>query len=84
MQKSKSFKKNLLYEIKLKYIPFSLQEDKLDLSNLTCLYIEDQIDSQILFRVQMRGLKDIKYAASFEDSLPMLESENFGLYCDVI
>jgi PAS domain S-box-containing protein len=56
---------------------FSLQEDKLDLSNLTCLYIEDQVDSQILFRVQMRGLKDIKYAASFEDSLPMLESEHF-------
>ncbi|UCH64503.1 MAG: PAS domain S-box protein [Ignavibacterium sp.] len=56
---------------------FSLQEDKLDLSNLTCLYIEDQVDSQILFRVQMRGLKDIKYAASFEDSLPLLESEHF-------
>jgi PAS domain S-box-containing protein len=56
---------------------FSLQEDKLDLSNLTCLYIEDQVDSQILFRVQMRGLKDIKYAASFEDSLPMLDSEHF-------
>jgi PAS domain S-box-containing protein len=56
---------------------FSLQEDKLDFSNFTCLYIEDQIDSQILFRVQMRGLKDIKYAASFEDSLPLLESEHF-------
>ncbi len=52
-------------------------EDELDLSNLTCLYIEDQVDSQILFKVQMRGLKDIKYAVSFEEALPLLEQEQF-------
>ena len=51
--------------------------DKFDISNLTCLYIEDQVDSQILFKVQMKGLKDIKYAVSFEEALPLLESENF-------
>ncbi|MFB3057208.1 MAG: PAS domain S-box protein, partial [Ignavibacteriaceae bacterium] len=52
-------------------------KDKLDLNHLTCLYIEDQVDSQILFKVQMKGLKDIKYAVSFEDTLPLLDTEQF-------
>lgn len=54
-----------------------VSEDKLDLSNLCCLYIEDQVDSQILFKVQMKGLKDIKYAVSFEEAVPLLETEHF-------
>ncbi len=57
--------------------PIPQSEDKLELSGLTCLYIEDQVDSQILFKVQMKGLKDIKYAVSFEDALPLLDTESF-------
>jgi PAS domain S-box-containing protein len=53
------------------------QGTKLDLTNLSCLYIEDQVDSQILFKVQMKGLKEIKFAVSFEEALPMLESRTF-------
>lgn len=49
-----------------------------DLSELKCLYIEDQVDSQILFKVQLKGLKEIKYAVSFEEALPLLDSENFN------
>ena len=56
---------------------FSSSGDKLELSGLTCLYIEDQVDSQILFKVQMKGLKNIKYAVSFEEALPALDSEHF-------
>ena len=52
-------------------------EDKLELSGLSCLYIEDQVDSQILFKVQMKGLKNIKYAVSFEEALPLLDAEHF-------
>jgi len=48
-----------------------------DLTKLTCLYIEDQLDSQILFKVQMKELKNIKFSQSFEDAIPMLESEKF-------
>lgn len=48
-----------------------------NLSDLSCLYIEDQIDSQILFKVQMKGLKEIKFAVSFEEALPILESSTF-------
>jgi len=49
----------------------------LNLSELKCLYIEDQVDSQILFKVQMKGLKDIQFAASFEEALPLLNSHKF-------
>jgi len=48
-----------------------------DLSKLNCLYIEDQLDSQILFKVQMKELKSIKFSQSFEDAVPLLESEKF-------
>ena len=47
------------------------------ISSLRCLYIEDQIDSQILFKVQMKELKNIQFAASFEEALPLLESQKF-------
>jgi len=47
------------------------------LTSLRCLYIEDQVDSQILFKVQMKDLKNIQFAKSFEEALPMLESEDF-------
>lgn len=56
---------------------FQPSEDKLDLSGLSCLYIEDQVDSQILFKVQMKGLKNIKYAVSFEEALPFLDADHF-------
>ncbi|MHC1736837.1 MAG: PAS domain S-box protein [Ignavibacteriaceae bacterium] len=45
---------------------------KLDLSKLRCLYLEDQLDSQILFKVQMKELKEIEFAVGFEDAEPYL------------
>ncbi len=53
------------------------QDTWVDLTQLTCLYIEDQIDSQILYSLQMKDLKDIKYAVSFEEALPLLDKYNF-------
>lgn len=49
----------------------------INLSGMSCLYIEDQLDSQILFKVQMKDMKSIKFAQSFEDAIPLLESEKF-------
>ncbi|HSD62534.1 MAG TPA: PAS domain S-box protein [Ignavibacteriaceae bacterium] len=49
----------------------------IDLSQLFCLYIEDQVDSQILFKVQLKELGDIKFAVSFEEALPLLDSSHF-------
>jgi PAS domain S-box-containing protein len=49
----------------------------LKLSQLRCLYIEDQVDSQILYKVQMKELGDIQFAVSFEEALPLLDKGNF-------
>ena len=57
----------------------SEETTKISFSNLNCLYVEDQIDSQILFKVQMRDLKDIEFANSFEKSIPLLKSKQFDL-----
>lgn len=54
-----------------------IPKNKNGLSSLRCLYIEDQVDSQILFRVQMKDLKNIQFATSFEEALPLLESNVF-------
>src|ERR1035437_2444186 len=53
------------------------QSEKLDLTMLSCLYLEDQVDSQILFKVQMKELKAIKFAVSFEEAMPLLDNEQF-------
>jgi PAS domain S-box-containing protein len=49
----------------------------LDLTKLNCLYLEDQVDSQILFKVQMKGLNDVKFAASFEEAQLILINHQF-------
>lgn len=49
----------------------------LELSSLSCLYIEDQVDSQILFKVQMKELGKMEFAVSFEDALPIITSQKF-------
>jgi CheY-like chemotaxis protein len=53
------------------------ETQEVDLSTMNCLYIEDQVDSQILFKVQMKELKSIKFAVSFEEALPLLMSNKF-------
>ena len=50
----------------------------IDYSQLSCLYVEDQVDSQILFKVQMKELKSIEFADSFENALPLLKSKSFN------
>lgn len=53
------------------------QQSAVDLSQLSCLYIEDQVDSQILFKVQLKELREIKFAVSFEEALPLLDQHHF-------
>ncbi len=57
------------------------QEEKpqkeLDLTKLSCLYLEDQIDSQILFKSQMKELKSIEIVPSLEAALPLLKTKRF-------
>jgi PAS domain S-box-containing protein len=53
------------------------KEIQMEPAHLKCLYIEDQVDSQILFKVQMKDLKEIKFAVSFEEALPLLDNYKF-------
>jgi PAS domain S-box-containing protein len=53
------------------------RETHLNLAQLKCLYIEDQVDSQILFKVQMKELGNVQFAVSFEEALPLLDKTNF-------
>lgn len=55
----------------------TVSDEKVDISRLSCLYFEDHIDSQVLFRFQMKGIKSLNFAVSFEESLPLLESGNY-------
>lgn len=66
--------------------PFQVQTEKqpivpkyqeLDLTQLSVLYFEDQVDSQILFKNQMRDLKSIEFAPSFEAAVPLLKTKRF-------
>lgn len=50
---------------------------ELVISQLSCLYLEDQVDSQLLFKVQMKDLKSIEFAPSFETALPLLKTKKF-------
>lgn len=49
----------------------------LNLSELSCLYIEDQVDSQILFKTQLKELKNIELAENFEKALLLINSKKF-------
>ncbi len=53
------------------------KEEIFNLNNYSCLYLEDQIDSQILFKSQMKDLKSISFAESFENAIPLLEKNKF-------
>ncbi len=63
-------------EIKTKSISPQVAS-KIDLSKLSCLLLEDQVDSQLLFKQQMKELKEIEVFAKFEDAIPILRSKKF-------
>lgn len=53
------------------------EKKPLNLAALKCLYVEDQVDSQILFKVQMKELQEIEFATSFEEALPKIKGKEF-------
>ncbi len=53
------------------------EKHKFDLSALSCFYLEDQVDSQILFKAQMKDMKKIDFAESFEKAIPYLKSNKY-------
>jgi PAS domain S-box-containing protein len=50
-----------------------------DFSNLKCLYIEDQLDAQVLFKIEMNEFHETDFALSLEEALPLLEINNYDV-----
>lgn len=76
-EKEKKLKEENEKEARLKRIEEA--ENRLKLSKLSCLYIEDDLSSQILFRVQLKYLKSLKMFTSYKDAIPTLEEDIFDL-----
>ncbi len=51
--------------------------DGINIENLSCFYLEDQLDSRLLFEKQMKDLKKIGFAESLEKALPLLVAEKY-------
>jgi len=64
-------------EVAVEKVQESKPKEKYDLSNVQCLYVEDQVDSQILFKVQLKEAKKIDFAVSFEAALPLLQQHKY-------
>ena len=54
-----------------------ITKQSVEISGLSCLYLEDQTDSQMLFSVEMKDLKEINFASGFELALPLLKNKHF-------
>lgn len=48
-------------------------------SDISCLYLEDQVDSQILFKVQMKELGKIDFSVSVENALPLIKANKYDV-----
>jgi CheY-like chemotaxis protein len=61
----------------------TVEVDKVELtfniSDYSCLFIDDSIDSQLLFKSQMSDLKLLKISTNLTEALPLLDKYNFDL-----
>ena len=65
-------------EVKEQDIPKIKDTDKtLNLTGLSCFYLEDQFDSQLLISSQLKDLKRIEFATGLENALPILSKSEF-------
>jgi len=53
------------------------EERVFSFTDFRCLYIEDQLDAQVLFKTQFKDLRSVDFAQSFEEALPLLNTLDF-------
>lgn len=49
------------------------------ISGLSCLFIDDNLDTQLLFKNQMKDFKSLKVCSNLTEALPILSKYNFDL-----
>lgn len=52
---------------------------KMKINQIKCLYIEDQAESQILFRSQLNDIKELDLAPDFESAFKLLEKKFYDI-----
>ncbi len=52
---------------------------KFNISEVSCLFIDDSIDSQLLFKSQLYDLKHLSMASNLIEALPLLEKFTFDI-----
>ncbi len=57
----------------------TITKKTLDLSNYSCLFIDDSIDTQLLFKSQMEDFKLLKICSNLTEAFPLLNKYNFDL-----
>ena len=50
-----------------------------NLADLSCLFIDDSVDAQLLFKSQMNDFKQLKVSPNLTEALPLLSKYNFDL-----
>jgi len=55
------------------------EENNSELTNLSCLFIDDSVDTQLLFKSQMKDFKLLKICSNLSEALPLLSKYNFDL-----
>ena len=53
--------------------------DEINLSDLSCLFIDDSVDTQLLFKSQMSDFKYLKICSNLTEAIPFLSKHNFDL-----
>lgn len=56
-----------------------ITEDLPALSNHSCLFIDDNLDTQLLFKSQMKDFKLLKVCSNLTDAIPLFTKYNFDL-----
>jgi PAS domain S-box-containing protein len=56
-----------------------IEKSAVDFAAFKCLYIEDQLDAQVLFKIELNEFKKIDYALTLEEALPLLEINNYDV-----
>ncbi|MCB0745774.1 MAG: response regulator, partial [Ignavibacteriae bacterium] len=61
----------------------SLESEKevetVKISDLSCLFIDDSVDAQLLFKAQMHDFRVLKICSNLTEAIPLIEKVNFDV-----
>ncbi len=75
-------------EEEIEFIETTPVEDKeskeFNISELSCLFVDDSVDTQLLFKSQMTDFKNLTVCKNFTEAIPILQKNKFDIiYVDI-